>query len=211
MVANKTEKDEIRDQIAQQLSQISLDCSHLHTKHYLASNSAFKLDPARSHFEEVILRTLDALPPYSQDNIIVKTPHLFHSNREMNIQILEDLPNSINLKSFLLSEVSHGISQNAAQSLGRALGSWLRSFHIWATKPAQTKVRTTLSKHKAMEAIKYRFNYVALIENIERFPNILEGSRDVFEKVRDLAAAEFQEQDDDEGYGIIHGNFWTGK
>lgn len=61
-----------------------------------------------------------------------------------------------------------------------------------------------------MEAIKYRFNYVALIENIERFPNILEGSRDVFEKVRDLAAAEFQEQDDDEGYGIIHGNFWTG-
>ncbi|BDD64082.1 hypothetical protein MAP00_008928 [Monascus purpureus] len=237
MVADNPEKDDIRDLIAQQLSQTSFNCSSLvrlsggtanfvyrgtpssspadsiiikHGEDYLASNPAFKLDTERCDFEEAILQALNDCPPYSGNNITVKAPRLFYFNQENKIQVLEDLPNSVDLKSFLLSEVSHGVSQNSARSLGRALGSWLRSFHVWGEKPAQTKLRQKLGKHNYMKGLKYHVNYVGLVESIDRFPAILQGSRDVFEKVRDFAATELEEREVNEEYNIVHGDLWTG-
>lgn len=62
-----------------------------------------------------------------------------------------------------------------------------------------------------MKGLKYHVNYVGLVESIDRFPAILQGSRDVFEKVRDFAATELEEREVNEEYNIVHGDLWTGK
>lgn len=62
-----------------------------------------------------------------------------------------------------------------------------------------------------MKDLKFWVNYTMLLDTIGNFPDILEGNRDIFEKVRDLAAAELEQQSHDDGYGVIHGDFWTGK
>lgn len=100
---------------------------------------------------------------------------------------------------------------SSARSLGRALGSWLRSFHDWAADEKQAECRDTLAKNGVMKDLKFYVNYAMLIDTIENFPNILGESRDVFERVRDFAAAELKREHCDDVYGIIHGDFWTGK
>lgn len=100
---------------------------------------------------------------------------------------------------------------SSARSLGRALGSWLRSFHDWAADEKQAECREILSKNGVMKGVKFYVNYTMLIDTIGNFPDILEESRDVFEQVRDFAAAEMKREDSDHKYGVIHGDFWTGK
>lgn len=162
-------------------------------------------------FEEAILRALDGLPPYSNADVTVKTPRVLHFDADTDTQILEDLPDSVDLKTFLLSSVSSGMSKSSAESLGRALGSWLRSFHDWGSNKDQAGCKATLSKNESMKELKFWVNYTILIDTIANFPHILEKSRHVFEEVRDFAAAELTKQDHDDEYGIIHGDFWTGK
>lgn len=62
-----------------------------------------------------------------------------------------------------------------------------------------------------MKQLKFWVNYTMLIDTIANFPDILTQSRDVFEQVRDFAATELTKQNHDNEYGIIHGDFWTGK
>ncbi|CAI7622582.1 unnamed protein product [Penicillium glandicola] len=235
-MANTNEWDQTRDEIAQQLSPTPFACSSLtrlsggtanfvyrgilastgqsiiikHTKDHSASNPNFKIDVTRCHFEEAILQALDGLAKYTNGKISVKTPHLLNFNRETDTQVFEDLPNSIDLKTFLLSEVSHDLSESLARALGSALGSWLRSFHHWTAEEQQTEPRKLLGENKVMKDLKFWVNYTMLIDTIEKFPGILEEGHDVFVKVRDLAAAELVRQNHDDGYGIIHGDFWTG-
>lgn len=200
-----------------------------HAKDYLASNTSFKLDITRcvstilwnimdfghilissQDHETAILRALDSLPPYSKDDIMVKTPRLFYFDQESHTQVLEDLPNSLDLKTFLISE-SNSLSKSSGLSIGRALGSWLRSLHNWATENEQAALTGILRQNKSMQQIKFYANYTLLVESIENFPTLLEGSRSVFNQVRDLAAAELEEQGHSDEYGIIQGDFWTGK
>lgn len=228
--------DEERDQITQSLLPTSFACSSLtrlsggtanfvyrgtlsgttksiiikHTKGHSASNPDFKIDSKRCRFEEAILRALDGLPPYSNADVTVKTPRVLHFDADTDTQILEDLPDSVDLKTFLLSSVSSGMSKSSAESLGRALGSWLRSFHDWGSNKDQAGCKATLSKNESMKELKFWVNYTILIDTIANFPHILEKSRHVFEEVRDFAAAELTKQDHGDEYGIIHGDFWTG-
>lgn len=57
-----------------------------------------------------------------------------------------------------------------------------------------------------MQDLKCSVNYDNLVKTVERFPSVLEDSRDVFQKVRDYAFSEVGESE-----GGIHGDFWTGK
>lgn len=148
---------------------------------------------------------------YTNGKITVKPPRLLDFNRETNTQVFEDLPNSIDLKSFLLSKVSHDLSESSGRALGTALGSWLRSFHRWTAEEQQIETKKLLGENKVMKDLKFWVNYTLLLDTIGNFPDILEGSRDILEKVRDLAAAELEQQSHDNGYGVIHGDFWTGK
>jgi hypothetical protein len=141
----------------------------------------------------------------------VKTPRVFHFNAETNTQILEDLPNSVDLKHFLLSELAQGVSESSARALGSSLGSWLRSFHEWGAMQQQSETRGLLNENKTMKDLKFYVNYSMLMDTIANFPSILEESRGVFEEVRTFAAAELTKDAHDDEYGLIHGDFWTGK
>ncbi|KAJ5136831.1 hypothetical protein N7448_005385, partial [Penicillium atrosanguineum] len=235
-MANAEEKDEVRDQIAKQILHTPFACSSLsrlsggnanfvyrgkpssspnsivikHSKDYGAFNPNFKLDAKRCHFEEAILQALDGLPDHSQENITVKTPRVFHFDRENNIQIMEDLPNSLDLKNFLLSNLSHGVSESSGRSLGRSLGTWLRSFHHWGSNSEQAESRSLFAKNETGKDLKFYIYYSMLIDTIATFPGILEESRGLFEKVKNFAAAELKKSDQHEDFGIIHGDFWTG-
>ncbi|KAJ5675464.1 hypothetical protein N7462_008361 [Penicillium macrosclerotiorum] len=238
MAQPAVETDEVRDELAQQLEQTPYACSSFsrlsggtanfvyrgiprsgnpksivikHAKNYLASNADFKLDAARCHFEGAILEALHAFPPYSSPAAItVKSPQLFHFDRETNTQIVEDCPDSIDLKHFLLSDVATDLSDPSARALGHSLGRWLRSFHDWAAAPEQAGVRATLAQNEALKNLKFYINYPMLLETIDNFPDVLGQSRTVFEQVRDSAAAELKRLDQDDEYGAIHGDFWTG-
>ncbi|KAJ5139231.1 uncharacterized protein N7515_004079 [Penicillium bovifimosum] len=231
-------ENDIREQIAKSLSHTPFECSSLtalsggvsnfvyrgalssatastvvvkHTKDYLASNVNFRLDAARCEFEAATLQALEGLSPYSEDKLTVKPPLLLHFDRKTNTQVLEDLPDSIDLKHYLLSETSNDVSESTAKSLGRTLGGWLRSFHSWADKAEQAELKSVLGKHQVMKDLKFYINYTMLMDTVENFPGLLEESRGVFEEVGDSAAAELTREDHDDGYGIIHGDFWTGK
>jgi hypothetical protein len=141
----------------------------------------------------------------------VKTPRVLHFDQENNTQVLEDLPNSIDLKSFLLSDLCHGVSETSGRSLGSALGSWLKTFHNWASKSEQADSRSLLAQNGTMKDLKFYVNYSMLMDTIANFPGILEDSRSVFEELKDFAAAELKKSEEEDGFGIIHGDFWTGK
>lgn len=141
----------------------------------------------------------------------MKTPRVFHFDQENNTQVLEDLPNSIDLKNFLLSDLSHGVSETSGRAIGRSLGSWLKSFHNWASESEQADSRSLLAQNGTMKDLKFYVNYSMLMDTIANFPGILEDSRGVFEELKDFAAAELKKSEEEDGYGIIHGDFWTGK
>ena len=148
---------------------------------------------------------------YTNGKISVKTPRLLDFNQETDTQVLEDLPNSIDLKNFLLSGVSDDLPESSGRALGGALGSWLKLFHQWTAEEQQMESTRLLGENKVMRDLKFWVNYTMLMDTIENFPGILEEGRDIFEKVRGLAVAELERQSHDDGYGIIHGDFWTGK
>jgi hypothetical protein len=62
-----------------------------------------------------------------------------------------------------------------------------------------------------LKNLKFYINYTWLLDTIGNFPAILEDSREIFEKARDFAAEELKRTELDDGYNVIHGDFWTGK
>ncbi|GKZ83568.1 hypothetical protein AnigIFM56816_008663 [Aspergillus niger] len=190
-----------------------------HTEAFIALNREFKLPAERCLFEESILKALDGFPSIldrskhceaNPQEVIVKTPRLFSFNRETYTAVLEDLPDSLDLKSYLISTAaSNNVTQGWASSIGRALGNWLRSFHHWADNEAQSGVAAEMDKNQYMRDLKFMVNYDALVNTIDKYPTVLGDSRDVFSKVREMAAAELSRKDGN-GFGMIHGDFWSG-
>ncbi|CRG83512.1 Pentafunctional AROM polypeptide [Talaromyces islandicus] len=191
-----------------------------HTTDYVALNREFKLDRERSVFEETMLRALNTFAPV-RDNLLspsitVRTPRLYHYDSETHTQVMEHLPGSKDLKSWLLSENGgKSISQGSARAIGHALGAWIGAFHAWASQELQTVLRKTMAKNREMQKLKYMVNYEKLATMVDTYPHILESSRAIFEQARDCAAAEISSgsslastQNGD--YGLIHGDFWTG-
>lgn len=129
---------------------------------------------------------------------------------------MEDLDKSSDLKTWLLSPAGMLVDKPAAKAIGHALGSWLGSFHAWASQDDQIALRNKLAENKSMQQLKYAINYDQLINMIDKYPHILEEGRSVFEKVRAHAAEEISTHTSnsgnnvDDGWGPIHGDFWTG-
>ncbi|KAL2820801.1 kinase-like domain-containing protein [Aspergillus cavernicola] len=190
-----------------------------HAEDYIASNKDFKLSATRCLIEESALRALDGMSSVTTTNegkdgqkyqITVKTPKLFHFDSSTNTQVMENLQDAVDLKTFLLSpSVAQNISKEWTLSIGRTIGIWLRSFHLWIADAAQADVAAQLGKNETMKKLKFSINYDSLIKVIDAYPDLLEGSRSVFEKVRDLAAAELNETQGG-AIGPIHGDFWSG-
>lgn len=66
-----------------------------------------------------------------------------------------------------------------------------------------------------MWKLKYRITYDSFINEIERFPEVLESNKEILKKVKDVAIREFEKASGDlmgnDEWGIIHGDFWSGK
>ncbi|KAL3494906.1 kinase-like domain-containing protein [Aspergillus germanicus] len=190
-----------------------------HTEDYVASNRDFKLSAQRCLVEESALRGLNAFHSVTTTNsstegqrfqVTVKTPGLLHFNPATNTQVMEDLPSALDLKTFLSSpSVSSTISREWATSIGRTLGIWLRSFHTWIDDPTQAEVASGFEKNETMKKLKFSINYDSLLNMVGAHPDLLEGSRGVFERVRERAAAELEEGVGGP-IGAIHGDFWSG-
>ncbi|KAL4955564.1 kinase-like domain-containing protein [Aspergillus filifer] len=203
-----------------------------HAEKYLASNEEFRLSAKRCMVEEFALRSLEGMHSVTTTHssiptesgrgkyqITAKTPKIYHFNRATYTQIMEDLPDSLDLKSFILSPgVAELISQGWATSLGETLGTWLRSFHVWINHPHQGLTRGEFGEWRVMRDLKFSVNYDGLLGKIEVFPEILEESREILQQVRDFAKSETQEGPDSDvegvkigiGIGAIHGDFWSG-
>ncbi|OKL62910.1 hypothetical protein UA08_01198 [Talaromyces atroroseus] len=184
-----------------------------HTKNFVALNRDFKLDAERCAYEAEILNALNAFSPVRDTLFTVKTPSLYQSLSAGHTQIMEDLPGSADLKSWLLSPAGMCIEKSVAKAIGHALGSWIGSFHAWGSQDRQAGLRKKLAGNKSMQKLKYAINYETLVSMVDKYPQILDGTRAVFEQVRSHAAEEISDSDqrnNNGSWGLIHGDFWTG-
>ena len=146
----------------------------------------------------------------------VKTPRLLLFDRETNVQVLEDFPDAVDLKETLESpDADRLLAQPVATALGRELGIWLRTFHAWASHQEQARLRAEIDGNEPMRKLKYLITYENLINILDNFPDVIKDSRGALEDVRTMAAQEFARSagdgGDGEAWGLIHGDFWSGK
>ncbi|CZR69204.1 uncharacterized protein PAC_19104 [Phialocephala subalpina] len=186
-----------------------------HTTNFVSANRNFPLDASRCIFEESMLEALDSLKPSSTPHqFTIKTPRLYLFNRETNTQVHEDFTDTTDLKSVFISQNANDIrSQSVATSIGHALGAWTRSFHSWASAPAQAQLRTEIANNKLMRELKLKITYDSFVGVLEKFPDILGHNREVLEEVKASALGEFGGPVANIGgdyWGIIHGDFWAG-
>ncbi|KAF4165552.1 hypothetical protein CNMCM6936_007695 [Aspergillus lentulus] len=187
-----------------------------HGEEFVASKRDFKLTTDRCLFEETIVKALNDFPATTETDTAnntsctVKTPRLFQFSHETNTQILEDLPGALDLKTFMLLPTnSQNVSRELAASIGRALGKWLLAFHTWVSEESQKDLVKAMEKNEVMRDIKFMINYDNLAKMVDQFPALLKESQHIFREVRDMAAAELGRKDG-KGFGVIHGDFWSG-
>ncbi|KAI9735703.1 MAG: hypothetical protein M1818_006311 [Claussenomyces sp. TS43310] len=183
---------------------------------FVAVNRDFPLDITRCIFEESMLH---ALAGFSQTiatpsgHTLVQAPRLYSFDRETHTQILEDFVDATDLTTVLeSSSVDHTLPGSSSQSVGHALGSWLRSFHNWASAPAQRELVAQVGPNKGMRQLKCLITYDSFIEILERHPQVIEGHKDTLEHVKAAMKYEFERPvtEGDEPRGLIHGDFWAG-
>jgi hypothetical protein len=162
-----------------------------------------------------MLKALDTFPSTTVDNLCLRTPHMDLFDRKTNTQVLEDLSGAIDMTTVLqLPTALSVLPKSISTALGRALGAWLRSFHSWASEPAQADLQRVMVDNKPMRQIRYAISYGAFTDVVQKFPEVWERNRKTLEQVRDMATAEYAKTTEDkagEDWGIIHGDFWSGK
>ncbi|KAI1144537.1 kinase-like domain-containing protein [Hypoxylon sp. FL0543] len=185
-----------------------------HSEDYIANNPSFKLTLSRCRIEEESLKALSAFPivgkaddsdPY---HFAVRTPKFLHFDEANNSQIQECLHNGIDLKTYALktyAESNSEATKHQCVQLGKALGRWLRGFHDWAAK--QESLRKVVAGNKDLQQLKHFINFSWLLDRVQQFPSILSDAQSVFEEVKNMAAAEL---DDESKLQVIHGDFWSG-
>ena len=168
-------------------------------------------DGALQRIEESCLKALAELPPLTSPTCMVRVPKLYRFDAETNTQIQEYLPDSIDLKTYLLRHLAPPAPTSLeliCRSLGNGLGAWLRSFHDSSKHPKQSKLQDVIKLNNDMQTLKHTINYSRLVQTVKMFPSILGEAKDIFEQLEAMAKAELS---DERKLRIIHGDFWTGK
>lgn len=184
---------------------------------YVAINRNFPLDVTRCIFEESMLHALDGVcyaVTTPSGSAVVTTPRLYMFNRDTNTQVHEDFLGAIDLTTVLQStNVDRILPESGRQSVGYALGSWLRFFHNWTSESSQAKLREIVGPNKGMRQLKCLITYDSFIEILKRHPETIEGHKETLETVRTAMRHEFERPptEGDEIRGLIHGDFWAGK
>ncbi|KAK1144282.1 hypothetical protein N8T08_005695 [Aspergillus melleus] len=171
-----------------------------HGEEAAAVNPAFKLNTGRFDTEQVLLGALNGGHlPGDKTSIAVKTPLLYHYDRQHRVLVIEDFRDNQRLLDLLVLRKL----PLAEYATGFALGGWLRSFHRWATvegtsNQGASSVAMNGTMRETMATTKFR----AILRNCDAFPHIIGDRRS---RILDYATAALQ-QDRGES-GIIHGDF----
>ena len=147
---------------------------------------------------------IDSMPRYT-----VRVPQLYLCDEKNGDQIIEDLPGAINLKQYFLKNFpssTQNLSQPNLHMLGKALAQYILAFHSIAQNDYQ--VRDVVKQNQRMQDIRHMTNYDWLIHRIDKYPDILEDSREIFQEVKKMAVRELQNP---EALVPIHGDYWPGK
>ncbi|KAI0406593.1 kinase-like domain-containing protein [Xylaria palmicola] len=186
-----------------------------HSEGYIANSPAFNLTLSRCRIEEECLRAMSEFPaggetaPSGDIHVTVRAPRLYHFDAQSSTQVQELLRDGKDLKTYALSRYPADTPDTLRPQclqLGAALGRWLRAFHDWSATRAG--LRATVAGNAELQQLKHLINFSWLLDRVGQFPSILGDAKDVFEKVRDMAAEERQDED---RLQVIHGDFWTGK
>lgn len=184
---------------------------------YVATNRNFPLDVTRCIFEESMLHALDGVfytVTTPSGPAVVTTPRLYSFDPETYTQVHEDFLGATDLTTILQSaNVDQILPESSRQSVGYALGSWLRFFHNWTSESSQATLRERAGPNKGMRQLKCLITYDSFIEILERHPETIEGHKETLEAVRSTMKHEFERPptEGDEIRGLIHGDFWAGK
>ncbi|KAK7757531.1 hypothetical protein SLS62_000546 [Diatrype stigma] len=188
-----------------------------HSSEFAAVNKDLPIHVSRCIAEESMLNALKEFH-YDSHHAQVKVPHLYLFDRETSTQVLEDIPGVVDLKTIFVSPNANDVlSKPLATSIGRALGSWLRAFHAWASAPAQSHLcaNAEMGTNELMRKLKYFITYGSFIEVLEKFPDVIGDHKKSLQEVQHMAIKEFEKTasgdgDGREEWGLIHGDFWTG-
>ncbi|KAI2471420.1 kinase-like domain-containing protein [Annulohypoxylon bovei var. microspora] len=203
-----------RATLTQPLKDGTTDVLVKHSEGYSANSPSFKLTLSRCHVEVGCLKALSDFPIVSKAdksdlyNFTIRTPKFSHFDETSNSQIQEYLHNGINLKNYALKtyvDSNSEATKHQTLQLGKALGRWLRGFHDWAAQ--QTELRSVVAGNKELQRLKHIINFSWLLDRVKQFPSILGDAEDVFKEVKDMAAAELN---DESQLQVIHGDFWSG-
>lgn len=162
-----------------------------------------------------MLNVLDTFPSITASNFSLRAPRLYQFDHTTNTQILEDLSDTIDIKTVLESPTAWSVlPRSISTSIGSALGTWLQSFHLWASAPAQATLRGSMGNNQAMRKIRYMISYGAFVDVVRKFPEIWETHSKGLQEVKNMAIAEYSkaaQEKAEENWGLIHGDFWSGK
>jgi hypothetical protein len=142
----------------------------------------------------------------------VPRPH--HLDEAHGSQIHELLPDSVDLKTYLLNPLSHSTYPSDPSSLephyhslGVLLGRWTRSLHDDPVHQPALAKKLAESSAEA-QRVKQHVNFNFAVERAEEFADVLSGEKGgghakrVLEEVRQMAARELEGSD----LKIIHGD-----
>jgi len=164
-------------------------------------------------FEGLLLHALASyLPPAT--TATVKPPRLYLYDRETNIQVLEDFSNADGFMAMLSCADAHNLLPSPSTAIiGRHLGFWLRSFHVWSSAPEQAALRAQMWQNDPVRKTKYLFTYDSVLKVLENYLELMDGHEKTLDTIRDVIAKEFERPSTEEGdgYGLLHGDFWSGK
>lgn len=100
-------------------------------------------------------------------------------------------------------------------SVGYDIGSWLRSFHRWTSEPGQAPLRETIGRNIEARKLKRKITYDSFVAILEKYPNLVKGYEEKLKSIQNAMTAGFElnqpPKGNDESWGLIHGDFWTGK
>lgn len=151
------------------------------------------------------------------ENTVVRSPRLYLFDRKTNTQVLEDCSNTTDLKTIFISPLAKSILPGTSlASVGHDMGSWLRCFHQWSSEPGQAQLRATIGQNTEARKLKRKITYDSFVTILKRYhPELVDGHVEKLKSIQNAMTAEFElnepPQGDDGRWGLIHGDFWTGK
>jgi hypothetical protein len=149
--------------------------------------------------------------------ISVETPRSYFYDAPSRVQVIEDVSNAVELANVVKSYNTEATQTlPSLLSIGFALGSWLRTFHAWTSESAQSDLQQKILRNKPMRDLKRRITYDTIGSILAKYPNVHRAYQKELDEIQTVARQEFEIESTEvahgsQEWGIIHGDFWTGK